>query len=100
MPRTTKKQNPEQSPVAPESSHDTDDNVAGGALAEFARAAEAVAATTKKLEKAALLGAYFHTLDDADLVRAARYFAGHQFAMNDAARPTSARTFCATCSRT
>jgi ATP-dependent DNA ligase len=56
----------------------------GGALAEFARVAEAVAATTKKLEKAALLGAYFHTLDDADLVRAARYFAGQQFAQNDA----------------
>jgi DNA ligase-1 len=56
----------------------------GGALASFARAAEAVAATTKKLEKAALLGAYFHTLDDRDLVRAARYFAGHQFALNDA----------------
>jgi DNA ligase 1 len=55
-----------------------------GALASFARTAEAVAATTKKLEKAALLGAYFHTLDDADLVRAARYFAGHQFALNDA----------------
>ncbi|HZH91825.1 MAG TPA: ATP-dependent DNA ligase [Pyrinomonadaceae bacterium] len=55
-----------------------------GALASFAQAAEAVAATTKKLEKAALLGAYFHTLDDRDLVRAARYFAGHQFALNDA----------------
>jgi DNA ligase-1 len=82
MPRTTKKPETEQSPVAPESS--PDENVAGGALAEFARAAEAVAATTKKLEKAALLGAYFHTLDDADLVRAARYFAGQQFALNDA----------------
>jgi DNA ligase-1 len=56
----------------------------GGALADFARTAEAVAATTKKLEKAALLGAYFHTLDDRDLVLAARYFAGHQFALNDA----------------
>jgi DNA ligase-1 len=56
---------------------------AGGALAEFARVCEQVAATTKKLEKAALLGAYFHTLADEDLVRAARYFAGHQFALND-----------------
>jgi DNA ligase 1 len=56
---------------------------AGGALEEFARVAERVAATTKKLEKAALLGAYFHTLSDDDLVRAARYFAGHQFALND-----------------
>ncbi|HZG50595.1 MAG TPA: ATP-dependent DNA ligase [Pyrinomonadaceae bacterium] len=80
MPRT-KKPGTERLPAAPESSHD---NAAGGALAEFARAAEAVAATTKKLQKADLLGAYFHTLDDRDLVRAARYFAGHQFALNDA----------------
>ncbi|MDT5059735.1 MAG: ligase 1 [Acidobacteriota bacterium] len=43
-----------------------------------------VAATTKKLEKAAILGAYLHELDDADLARAARYFAGHQFPMSDA----------------
>jgi DNA ligase-1 len=56
----------------------------GGLLELFARTAEAVGATTKKLEKAALLGAYLHELDDADLARAARYFAGHQFAMNDA----------------
>ncbi|HEV2801345.1 MAG TPA: ATP-dependent DNA ligase [Pyrinomonadaceae bacterium] len=55
-----------------------------GALAAFARTAEQVAATTKKLEKAALLGTYFHTLADSDLVRAARYFAGYQFALNDA----------------
>jgi DNA ligase 1 len=53
-------------------------------LESFAQTAETVAATTKKLEKAALVGAYLHRLDDADLVRAARYFAGHQFAMNDA----------------
>ncbi|MDX6271583.1 MAG: ligase 1 [Acidobacteriota bacterium] len=91
MPRT-KKQNTEPPPVALASStkgDDGDNTVASslggeGALASFARTAEAVAATTKKLEKAALLGAYFHTLDDADLVRAARYFAGHQFALNDA----------------
>jgi DNA ligase-1 len=55
-----------------------------GLLVDFARTAEMVAATTKKLEKAALLGAYLRELDDADLSRAARYFAGHQFAMNDA----------------
>ncbi|MFN2481247.1 MAG: ATP-dependent DNA ligase [Pyrinomonadaceae bacterium] len=53
-------------------------------LEAFARTADEVAATTKKLEKARLLGAYFHTLSDDDLVRAARYFAGHQFALNDA----------------
>jgi DNA ligase-1 len=55
-----------------------------GLLEEFSLTAERVAATTKKLEKAALLGAYLRGLDDADLARAARYFAGHQFAMNDA----------------
>jgi DNA ligase-1 len=55
-----------------------------GALEAFARVADEVAATTKKLEKARLLGAYFHALADDDLVRAARYFAGHQFALNDA----------------
>jgi DNA ligase 1 len=49
----------------------------------FARIAEAVAATTKKLEKAALLGSYLRELNDADLARAARYFAGHQFALSD-----------------
>lgn len=54
-----------------------------GLLETFAATAEAVAATTKKLEKAALLGAYFHTLADADLMRAARYFAGHQFPLSD-----------------
>lgn len=53
-------------------------------MESFARTAEALGATTKKLEKAALVGAYLHELDDADLSRAARYFAGHQFAMNDA----------------
>src|SRR5205814_524764 len=53
-------------------------------LEQFARTAEAVAATTKKLEKAALLGEYFAHLSDADLARAARYFAGHQFAQSDA----------------
>ncbi|MFN2455398.1 MAG: ATP-dependent DNA ligase [Pyrinomonadaceae bacterium] len=59
-------------------------NATSGGLRGFAEAAERVGATTKKLEKAALLGAYLHELNDADLARAARYFAGHQFAMNDA----------------
>src|SRR6266436_1213236 len=53
-------------------------------LEAFAKTAEAVAATTKKLEKAALLGEFFQHLDDDDLARAARYFAGQQFALNDA----------------
>ena len=55
-----------------------------GTLQAFAECAEAVAATTKKLEKAAILGSYLQTLSDPDLTRAARYFAGHQFAMSDA----------------
>lgn len=57
---------------------------ARGTLQALAECAEAVAATTKKLEKAAILGAYLETLSDPDLVRAARYFAGHQFALADA----------------
>jgi DNA ligase 1 len=57
---------------------------AAGTLQAFAECAEAVAATTKKLEKAAILGNYLKTLSDADLIRAARYFAGQQFALNDA----------------
>jgi DNA ligase 1 len=55
----------------------------GAGLERFAQTGEALAATTKKLEKAALLGAYLRELSDADLSRAARYFAGHQFAMRD-----------------
>jgi DNA ligase-1 len=55
-----------------------------GSLEQFAEVAEQVAATTKKLEKAALVGNYLKQLADADLARAARYFAGHQFAQNDA----------------
>src|SRR6266550_7390960 len=53
-------------------------------LESFAKTAEAVAGTTKKLEKAALLGDFFQQLDDDDLPRAARYFAGQQFAQSDA----------------
>ena len=53
-------------------------------LQQFAETAEQVAATTKKLEKTALVGRYLKQLEDADLARAARYFAGHQFAQNDA----------------
>ena len=59
-------------------------NLPANALEQFARTAELVAATTKKLEKAALLGAYFEQLGDDDLARAARYFAGQQFAQSDA----------------
>jgi DNA ligase-1 len=54
-----------------------------GSLQQLAEVAERVASTTKKLEKAALLGAFLKQLDNPDLARAARYFAGHQFASND-----------------
>jgi DNA ligase-1 len=57
---------------------------AANSLEQFARVAERVAATTKKLEKAALLGEYLQPLSDEDLARAARYFAGHVFAQHDA----------------
>ena len=53
-------------------------------LEQFARTAETVSATTKKLGKAALLGEYFQALSDDDLARAARYFAGQRFALKDA----------------
>ena len=52
-------------------------------LQQFAETADAIAGTTKKLEKAAILGSYFLGLENVDLGRAARYFAGHQFALND-----------------
>ena len=54
-----------------------------GSLERLATVAEQVASTTKKLEKAAFLGDYLKQLEDVDLSRAARYFAGHQFASND-----------------
>jgi len=60
------------------------ESLTANSLESFARTAEAVAATTKKLEKAALLEDYFRQLDDEDLARAARYFAGQQFASSDA----------------
>ncbi len=55
-----------------------------GPFERLAEVAEQVAGTTRKLEKVALVGSYLKQLDDADLARAARYFAGHQFASNDA----------------
>jgi DNA ligase 1 len=54
-----------------------------GTLQDFAETAEAIAATTKKLEKAAILGGYLNKLSDPDLNRATRYFAGQQFAQAD-----------------
>src|SRR5215207_10074000 len=50
---------------------------------DFALVCERLAATTKKLEKAALLKEYLTALTDADLVLAARFLAGRPFALAD-----------------
>ena len=63
--------------------NDAEQTNAIASLQEFAETAESVAATTKKLQKAAILGAYLQMLNDADLSRATRYFAGQQFAQSD-----------------
>jgi len=65
-----------------ESEHEVPPSAAAS-LHQFGEVAEAISATTKKLEKAALLGTYLRGLNDTDLVRAARYLAGHQFALSD-----------------
>jgi DNA ligase-1 len=46
---------------------------------DFARAGAAVGATAATLEKARILAAYFRTLDDADLRRAAVFMSGRAF---------------------
>jgi DNA ligase-1 len=57
--------------------------VSNATVIDFARVNDAVAATTKKLEKYALLAAYFGELEDEDLRRAVRYAGGRTFAMTD-----------------
>src|SRR5438552_14856398 len=52
-------------------------------FADWVSTADAVRATTKKLEKLALLGAYFQRLDDAALAIAARLYAGVPFPRTD-----------------
>ena len=49
----------------------------------FAQLGEQLAATTKKLEKAALLKEYLAALTDADLALATRFLAGRPFALAD-----------------
>ena len=63
---------------------DSSGSLSADSLERFGQTAEAVAATAKKLQKAAVLGEYFGALADDDLARAARYFAGQQFALSDA----------------
>nr|WP_242028239.1 ATP-dependent DNA ligase [Pseudanabaena sp. FACHB-2040] len=53
------------------------------AFERFAIAAEQIAATTKRLAKAAILGEYLTALADEDLRLAARYFAGSPFPLSD-----------------
>ncbi len=50
---------------------------------DWVSTADAVRATTKKLEKQAVLGAYLARLDDRDIVLAARLFAGVPFPRKD-----------------
>ena len=52
-------------------------------FANWVSTADAVRATTKKLEKMAALGTYLGGLEDADLVVAARLFAGAPFPRKD-----------------
>ncbi len=49
----------------------------------FARTCAAIAATSSKLEKVALVAAYLRELDDANLAPAARFFTGNPFAHAD-----------------
>jgi DNA ligase-1 len=67
------------SPIVSSDSHP----LAVNAFQRFAIAAEQIAATTKRLEKAAILGDYFTALLDEDLRLAARYFAGSPFPQFD-----------------
>jgi DNA ligase-1 len=52
-------------------------------MERFAATAEQIAVRPAKLEKIASLAEYFRTLDDADLVAAARFFSGTPFAARD-----------------
>jgi len=54
-----------------------------GRFTDWVSTADAVRATPKKLEKMAALGTYLASLDDADLVIAARLFAGAPFPRKD-----------------
>jgi DNA ligase-1 len=62
---------------------DSKENAGDGAFVGFAKTAEAVSKTTKRLEKASLLATYFSSLSDGDLLLAARYLAGYVFPLRD-----------------
>ncbi len=52
-------------------------------MERFAQTAQRIAETPAKLEKIALLAEYLRTLDDGDLLAAARFFSGTPFAARD-----------------
>ena len=52
-------------------------------LLEFAQVNDRAAATTKKLQKQAILAAYFRSLDETDLRLAVRFASGRNFAATD-----------------
>ena len=52
-------------------------------MERFAQTARRIASNPGKLEKIAVLASYFRTLDDADLIAAARFFTGSPFAARD-----------------
>ncbi len=52
-------------------------------MERFAATAQAIASNSAKLEKVAILAQYFRSLDDADLLAAARFFSGGPFAARD-----------------
>ena len=70
-------------PIIPSETTNDIPELGSGALIHFADVAQKVGATTKRTEKAALLGNYFTSLSDNDLVHAARYFAGYIFPLRD-----------------
>jgi DNA ligase-1 len=52
-------------------------------MERFALTAQRIAASPGKLEKIAALASYFRSLDDADLIAAARFFTGNPLASRD-----------------
>jgi DNA ligase-1 len=58
-------------------------NPTNDSLIQFANVVEQIGSTTKRLEKAAILGSYFASLSDQDLIYAARYSAGYSFPLTD-----------------
>src|SRR5438270_320621 len=55
----------------------------GSLFSQFAQTADAVGATTKRLEKLAILDGYLSSLSDDDLLIACRLLAGSPFSLSD-----------------